>query len=260
MVSALFLFLSAAILPATFGSVPVLLWGGKNDVEYPSTSGLKKISTEEFSDLLTEVLPDKSHLNVVVFVQESLSPEDLGFKYADKKSAYPNLENELSRDIPVKYLPYVEKPLDGLNSLSEHGFQVSEFDEKKVIANENSRNLLILKLNDSDDVGDRMSLLRNHDSLIHDTCSKIKEMDKGAICMLTGLRSSWDKPKFIHSRHLLQATESSSELPPTAFKVTNWGLFYTNRPPVLEKVTTKEQFNVTFDHTIPTTGAIVRIC
>lgn len=256
MVSALFLILSAAILPATFASVPVLLWGGKNDVEYPSTSGLKKISTQEFANLLSEILADKSNRNVVVFVQESFSPEDLRFKDTDDKSAYPNLENELSGDIPVKYLPSVEKPMDGLNPFREHGFHVSEFDDNKVIASENSRNVMILRLNNSDNMGDRFSLLRNHDSLIHNTCSRIKEMDKGAICMLTGLRSSWDKPSFISSRHLLQAPEPTPQFPPTAFKVPNYLLFYSNQPPLLENNSTKKQYNVTFDASFPNTADV----
>lgn len=260
MISALFLFLSAAILQRTFGSVPVVIWGGGNDIEYPSSSGLNKISTDEFSDIMTKILAEKSPSNVVVFVQESLSSEDFGSKDANENSAYPNLENELSRDIPTKYFPYVDKPLDGLKSLSERGFQISESSAKSMNQTGNSKNLLILKLDESDNVGDRISLLRNHDNLIHNTCSMIKEMDKGAICILTGLRPSWVGPSLLRSsRHLLETTDSAASLPSTAFKVPKFGLFYTKQPPLLENIKDKTQYNVTFVNTVPATGAVVRI-
>lgn len=243
MVSVLFMLLVISVFQGIFGFVPVIIWGGKNGADHLSISPLKKISSEEFSDLLKTIL--KSQRNVVVFVQESLSPEDLVKKDANEKSAYSYLENELTRNVPIRYLPYVDEPLNALKPLGEHNFQVTEFNGNKKIFSKNSTNLFILKLEVTNSTEDRIAVLKNHDSLIHETCTKLMEIDDDALCVLTGMRSSWVKPNLLTSRHLLQSADSTEKL--NYFKVDKYGLLYTKQPPLLEDLKGGVHYNVTFD-------------
>ena len=71
------------------------------------------------------------------------------------------------------------------------------------------------------------------------------EIDDDALCVLTGMRSSWVKPNLLTSRHLLQSADSTAKL--NYFKVDKYGLLYTKQPPLLEDLKGGVHYNVTFD-------------
>lgn len=184
--------------------VPVFLWG---DIAKTSSKAnpLETLSAPEFTAVVKEELA--SDPLTVVFVDETLSVEDLSRKNDEGETAYGYLHSQLGNSI---YLPSVDGPLAALNKLADP----SNVDHVKLTENGLSAEISsdetkfwFINLKDAKEGESRDDLLSRHDNFMKDTVEKLRENHKKVVAVYTAHYPSWVVPE-THSRVRRQANSN----------------------------------------------------
>ncbi|XKL60423.1 hypothetical protein PGB90_007480 [Kerria lacca] len=215
-------------------NVPVLLWSTGSELSDFRVSALKKLSTAEFyENFLKKIISNDSSI-IALFVEESLSLEDLRWQDANGNGLYPLIQKQMEAHNFNKFIPYVNNPVKVLQSLTEDNFKVSSFDSKHL--SNASRTVFLIELNDVKDDEDRPELLRRHDQVIYETCELIEKSYGKTICILTSDHESWIEPEYFtaFSRKLLQSDEDNKNTPQmNVYYLKDFAMVYTKTPPEL---------------------------
>lgn len=184
--------------------VPVFLWGNLDQTSRKSNP-LSTVSAEEFDGILNQALNDDPF--TVIFIEETLSVEDLSRKNADGDTSYPYLRDNIANS---RYLPAVEHPLRVLNNhadpekvnhvkLTENGLSAEIEPE--------SGNFLFINLKDAKENEARSDLLHRHNDFMKDMFSKLQGRYEKVLAVYTAHYPSWTIPE-AHSRVRRQAVNN----------------------------------------------------
>ncbi|XP_038220975.1 V-type proton ATPase subunit S1 [Zerene cesonia] len=203
-----FLVLSVASSFASV-SVPVFLWG---DLAKPSikSNPLSEVSELEFEDVL------KSQLNndpfTVVFIDETLSVEDLSRKNSEGETPFPYLHANIGDAV---YLPSVKNALDVLNKFSDS----NKADHVTLTENglsaeieKDSGKFLFITLKDAREGESRADMLRRHNDFMEEMFTKLQKNYDNVVSVYTGRFPSWTVPE-AHSRVRRQAAPATYQNP-----------------------------------------------
>uniref|UniRef100_V5GYH4 V-type proton ATPase n=1 Tax=Anoplophora glabripennis TaxID=217634 RepID=V5GYH4_ANOGL len=201
--------------------VPVFMWStSKTNEKVPA---LHKISQDSFKDDVLEHL--KENPFVIVFAEQTLSPEDFAQHDQSGATVFPYLEKH-KRNSKVSYLPYVQNPIKALKHLGEEVAEVSISDLKENF-DFPATNILIVNLNDAKDDEHRLEMLKRHDSTIISIYNKIAKKYDNVLALYTAHHTSWVAPEDVISsrkiRSLLATTENG-----TYYKSNYSILYYTD--------------------------------
>ncbi|KAK9877238.1 hypothetical protein WA026_016982 [Henosepilachna vigintioctopunctata] len=185
--------------------VPVFMWETQNSVQ-PSPA-LQRINEKDFNEIVSEKLKTKPL--VVVFAEETLSPEDFAQHNENGKTSFKAL-HKLLESSNVDYKPYVQNPIGAVKQL-EKG--VTEVSIASLLRNFNvpKDEVLIVDLNDAKDDEDRQDMLRRHDTAISQVFEKLLTNTDNILAIYTAHHPSWVTPEEVKHRNirsLLQENEA----------------------------------------------------
>ncbi|KAG6459172.1 V-type proton ATPase subunit S1-like [Manduca sexta] len=169
-------------------TVPVYLWG--NPLESSSKSNPLAVTTaQEFRGILKNELVDDPFL--LVFIEESLSPEDFSRKNEKGESSFPFLQSFLSNSL---YLPSVDDAYRVLNEANDKALRVrlSENGLTADIEDENNKVVFIV-LSDAKDGESRYDMLRRHNDFMEEQFSKFE--GNNVIGLYTARKPAWIIPE-----------------------------------------------------------------
>ena len=230
-VSSFFLFVATV---RCSNEVPVLVWGsGLHDVNF-HVSPFRKLSASEFhKDFLSELVSNEPSA-VVLFVEETLSPEDLSSQDADERNAYPLVQEMVGSGGSVKYLPYVSNPLKALEMLNYEKYNLSLQGTPAV--SKSAKALFVVKLKDSGDDEGRLKSLQRHDKVIHKLCTNIQKKYEKSVCILTAEQPSWIEYEQTHAaRKLLQTPDPTGDKKDSlnVYFKEDVGMVFSRYPPIV---------------------------
>lgn len=181
--------------------IPVYLWG---DLAEPGlkTSPLAFVRGEEFDEVLEKEL--RNEPLTVVFIEETLSVEDMSRKNSDGETSYPYLHANIGNAL---YLAGVENPVRQLNKLADP----KKVDHVKLTENglsaeiePDSGKFLFINLKDAKEGETRAELLRRHNDFMEKMFTKLQERYDAVVAVYTAHYPSWTVPE-THSRVRRQA-------------------------------------------------------
>lgn len=186
--------------------VPVYMWGTHSTSE--PVPALHKISQSTFKDDITEKL--KSNPTIVIFAEQSLSPEDFGQRDRSGNIAFPNL-SKVRKTSKATYLSYVQNPIKSVRHASEDVSDISierlkenfEIPESKIV---------IIELNDAKENEQRFDMLKRHDAFIASVYDQILKKHENVLALYTAHHASWIGSSEVHARRSrsLLATDPTS--------------------------------------------------
>ncbi|KAJ8977105.1 hypothetical protein NQ317_008451 [Molorchus minor] len=223
--------------------VPVYMWStSKANEKVPA---LHKISQDSFKDDLLERL--KENPFVIVFAEQTLSPEDFAQRDQSGGIVFPNL-SKLKKSSKVTYLPYVQNPLRALKHLDEEVTELSIGSLKESLEIPET-NILIIDLNDAKDDEHRLDMLKRHDADISSIYAEILKKHDNVLVLYTGRHTSWVAPEgVVNSRKIRSLLAINSR---TYFNTTYALIYYTNITVTPDKSvsTNKTVLDLTFTDT-----------
>ncbi|XP_064488106.1 V-type proton ATPase subunit S1-like [Ornithodoros turicata] len=188
--------------------VPAFLWGHRGEQSsFPAVSAFQKISHGDFTEKFVRNVLSSKDTVLAVFIQDSLSVEDLqpdgpSFKYL--KLAFKNN--------PVLMLPAVENPVDAISSLKGvKTVQVSVRDpasaKEKLQDHNEHTNVILLELPSTQLSPNRDDALKNIDDIIESSMQQLTAGGRNVVGLYTGRRPSFggEESGVRTRRHLLQA-------------------------------------------------------
>lgn len=174
------------------------------------SSPLEWTPTEEFADIIKGVFPPESLK--VVFIENTLSPEDISRKNQDGESPFPYLAAN-AKSSALSYLPAVDSPLQAIDENADPTkvvYTTSTHNELSAELESLHAKYLFINLNDAIDGESRTAMLRRHNDFIEKTMGKLKENHKSVVGVLTAVNPSWVITES-HSRMRRQAASNESE-------------------------------------------------
>ncbi|CAG9855197.1 unnamed protein product [Phyllotreta striolata] len=187
--------------------VPCFIWSNKRTGD--KVPALNKISQDVFKEGMERHLKDDSIDLIVVYAEETLSPEDFAQR-DDAGVAFPNLA-KISKTTKASYLPNVQRPIEALDHLDATVTQVS-VDKLDKGLDISETDVLIVNLIDAEDDENRIDMLRRHDSKIASSYEEFSRSGKNILCIYTSRHSSWLASEAVESRQkrsLLQVEENA---------------------------------------------------
>lgn len=191
--------------PCTSELVPVYIWGSQRVVE-PSPA-LHRLSQSSFQDEIVNNLKDIPR--IVVFAEQSLSPEDLGHRDSSGNVAFPNL-SKVYETSKVTYLMHVQNPLKALENSFDDVEEISVAKLEDEGYSIPDAQLVIINLNDATDDERRSDMLKRHDELISQLISSLKEKDENILAIYTAHHASWTGPSLSHLRKIRALTTDTN--------------------------------------------------
>ncbi|KAJ8934853.1 hypothetical protein NQ314_013124 [Rhamnusium bicolor] len=186
--------------------VPVYMWStSKANEKVPA---LHKISQDSFKDDVLERLKEDPF--VIVFAEQTLSPEDFAQHDQSGGIAFPNL-SKLKKASKISYLPYVQNPVKALKHLDEDVIELSiaSLRQKLVIP---KTNILIVDLNDAKDDEHRLDMLKRHDADIKLIYEEILKKHDNVLALYTAHHTSWVAPEDIVSSRKIRSLLAIQQL------------------------------------------------
>ncbi|KAJ8923763.1 hypothetical protein NQ315_010345 [Exocentrus adspersus] len=198
--------------------VPVFMWSSNKVNE--KVPALHKISQDSFKDDVLEHL--KENPFVIVFAEQTLSPED--FAQRDQKGAtlFPNLEKH-KKNSKVSYLPYVQNPIKALKHLGEEVTEISVSDVTESLQFPLT-NILIVDLNDARDDEHRFDMLKRHDAAVISIYKEIAKKHNNILVLYTAHHTSWVAPEDVVSSRKIRSLLAVNER--SVFVKNNYSLIY----------------------------------
>ncbi|KAL1137889.1 hypothetical protein AAG570_009585, partial [Ranatra chinensis] len=186
----------------------------------PPVPALGELDTDEFTSRLVRKVHTPRPL-VVVFLEESLSVEDLAWR-----GAFPQLRNITAMSYQSEFIPSVEDPVMSIKDMAEsqgYTWKVYKGGETPSLA---PGNLLEVHLSEPLTSEDRPRMLLRHDSDIANIYSKLVAGSNQLIAIFTGKQSSWVEAE----GEAVNSTSSGQEF---VFNSENMALLYSSKYPVL---------------------------
>lgn len=184
-----------SIVSCSASYVPVYIWGDL--AKYPgSLDSLSQLSSSEFRQVLKQELSDDTV--TVVFVEDTLSVEDLSLKNSDGESIFPYLHSTVGDAI---YLSSVKNTLKAIDQLADP----SETDHIKLTENGLSEDIssnsdgkgrfVVIRLVDAREGESRAEMLERHDQFIQETFTKMQKENDQVVAVYTAEYPSFTIPK-----------------------------------------------------------------
>lgn len=190
--------------------VPVFMWG---NIQYSeSVSPLKKINQELFADILENQLEKESPL--VIFVEQTLSPEDFNSEDEEGKSIFPTLA--ALKSTTVNYLSCVKNPIVSITSMKERNSVKSSVNNilngsVKIHAGD----ILLVDMNDANEDEDRVDMLHRHDRNMALIYEYLMKDHKDIVMVYTAYRPSWIISEEVRShRHIRDVSKANDTAEP----------------------------------------------
>lgn len=175
--------------------VPVYTWDKSSVNEYEPA--LHKISQDSFKEIISKyITPDNPF--IVVFAEQTLSPEDFAQRDQSGNIAFPQIAN-LKESTNFNYKPYVQNPVKALKHLREDYVEIS-IDKLKEQKHIPKTNLLIVDLNDARDDEHRIDMLRRHDKDIVTIYNELTTKFDKVLALYTSRHSSWVASEDVSNR------------------------------------------------------------
>lgn len=202
----LVLALLATSVASTYGKVqvPVFLWG--DFAASIASNPLSSVTEDDFGVILQKGL--KNEPFTVIFIDETLSVEDLSLKDDEGETIFPYLHANIGKAV---YLPSVENSLEVLDRMAD----TKKVDRVKVdgkglsaeILRQNVQTLVI-SLEDALEGESRADLLRRHNDFMQETLTKLKEEYGNVVAIYTAKNPSWTvSESHLRYRRQAQGTE-----------------------------------------------------
>lgn len=183
-------------------SVPVLIWSNDRSFDLPHPLAGHTISVDDFNQRYVSPLLAHSRMNIVLFIQDKLSVDDISVNAnvygdnADHSGNYNQLKSLMS-SMSVAQLPSVESPSQSLARLQEHfsADSVSLLSAPYHIADlsldNNSNNLVIVQLPETGATGTAYSQsLSAIDEIVGSVTSYMKSLPSRFVALYTATSSS----------------------------------------------------------------------
>ena len=196
--------------------VPVFMWG---NIRYNElVSPLKKINQESFTNIFENELDKKSPL--VVFLEQSLSPEDFLLQDSNGNSIFSTLA-PLKQSTSVNYWSCVKNPITSITSLKERNVIKTSVNS---VLNESFKltpgDILVVDLNDANEEEDRIDMLQRHDLNMASIYSYLLKDHKDLVLLFTAYRPSWIISEEVRSHRKIRETNKADEpTPPVEYVV-----------------------------------------
>lgn len=220
--------------------VPVYMWGTHSTSD--PIPALNKISQSSFKDDISKKL--RNNPKLIIFAEESLSPEDFGQRDRSGNIAYPNL-SKVRKTSKATYLSYVQNPIKATKHASE---DVSEISIERL--NENfeipESRVLIINLNDATENERRFDMLKRHDEFIVSAYDKILKKYDNVLALYTAHHASWIGSGEVHSRKSRALLADEAESKPNQLFQNNTMYFYTSADANVTDGTTVTSVPVTY--------------
>ncbi|KAK5639444.1 hypothetical protein RI129_011936 [Pyrocoelia pectoralis] len=186
--------------------VPVFMWGNIRYSE--SVSPLKKINQQPFTDILENQLDKESPL--VIFVEQTLSPEDFNSEDEEGKSIFPTLA-ALKESTTINYLSCVKNPITSITSMKERNSIKSSVTN---ILNGSIKiragDILLVDMNDADEDEDRVDMLHRHDRNMALVYEYLMKDHKDIVMIYSAHRPSWIISEEVRShRHIRDVSKAN---------------------------------------------------
>lgn len=192
--------------------VPVLMWGsavvggGARPLQHTSGEQWERAAATETA----------GHDLTVVFVEETLSAEDLSGRDAEGRVAFPQVRTRIDSGRLV-HLPAVPSPLTALRHLAhpDHLNRVRLTDEGlSADIHSATGKFLFIELEDAKEGEDRFRMLARHDAFMNQMFDKLLEKHPSVLAIYTAHYPSWEIPtervRRETSRHLMEVDEPST--------------------------------------------------
>ncbi|XP_060516168.1 V-type proton ATPase subunit S1 [Cylas formicarius] len=190
--------------------VPVYIWGTSRTIEHQPA--LHKVSQNSFKDDILDRL--KSNPILVVFTEQTLSPEDFSQRDESGFTTYPRLL-KLRKTYKASYFPYVQNPIKALDNLVGNPTLISA-DQITEGWNVPDSQIIIIELNDASENEQRHEMLKRHDSLIASVYEKVLNKYGNVLAIYTAHRTSW-----VGSEEIVQSRRTRSLLASDLNSTTN---------------------------------------
>ncbi|KAL3285819.1 hypothetical protein HHI36_000341, partial [Cryptolaemus montrouzieri] len=165
---------------------------------------LQIISQDSFEMILTKKSEEKPI--IIVFLEETLSPEDFSLRSDDGSTVFPTLSTFVDL-FKVSYLPYAENPVESIQKIPKSFRNIDEmavFRNSSLYLNE----VIIFSLNDSRNNETRKDMFSRHDCTIFRLHSLLLQLQENILAIYTArheMRSSVQHLSYHRSKKLLQA-------------------------------------------------------
>lgn len=180
---------------------------------YSPLPALGRINEFFFRDIILDKYNKQK--NIVVFLEENLSPEDFSTFDSAGQNVFYSLSH-LKSHAQVNYYPFVETPLKALQNLP--GVEVRKVEVTADGLPEDFKiergQVIIINFNDAKENEDRSQMLQRHDSCINSIYKAILAQNENVIAIFTAKHSSWLVPSELDNnslgrkaRNLMQAVE-----------------------------------------------------
>lgn len=223
--------------------VPVYMWGTHTTTE--PVPALHKISQSSFKEDILKKL--KSSPKIIVFAEESLSPEDFGQRDRLGNIAYPNL-SKVRKNSKTTYLSYVQNPIKATRHVSE---DVSEISIERLKENFEipESSVVIINLNDARENEQRFDMLKRHDEFVTSAYEKILNKYENVLALYTAYHASWIGSSEVHSRKSRSLLEAEEDERPNQ-KFANYTIyFYTSEDAIVITDTGSEAVSLSYEAT-----------
>lgn len=187
--------------------VPVLLWA-QDDIGGAGAKPLLHTTAEEWEHLARK--QTKAHALIVVFVEETLSPEDLSAKDDQGRTAFEGLRAR-SRKGSLLHMSSVPSAVSTLKEVAdpEQVNRVRLTDEGlSADVHSATGKFLFIELDDAKEGEDRFRMLARHDAFINQMFDKLSDKHPSVLAVYTARYPSWEIPtervRREVGRHLLQ--------------------------------------------------------
>lgn len=187
--------------------VPVLLWA-QDDVGSVGAKPLLHTTVDEWEHLARK--ETKAHGLTVVFVEETLSPEDLSAKDDQGRTAFEGLRAR-SRRGSLLHMPSVPSAVSTLKEVAdpEQVNRVKLTDEGlSADVHSATGKFLFIELDDAKEGEDRFHMLARHDAFVNQMFDKLLDKHPSVLAVYTARYPSWEIPseraRREVGRHLLQ--------------------------------------------------------
>lgn len=207
--AALLLCAGGAEASRSYDRVPVMMWGSSS-LENRWGAPLRQVTEGEFASLLSDQI--SPHTFTVIFIEETLSVEDLSRKDADGATPFVNLRNKV-KDDSFSYVPAVPMALDALERFAEPDrIDRIEMTDEGLSADivPGAGKFLFISLKDARVGEDRFKMLYRHDRFMKEMFDKLSKKHRSLLAVYTARDPSWEnfpEQQTRFRRHLLADTD-----------------------------------------------------
>ncbi|KAF5284852.1 hypothetical protein FQR65_LT13404 [Abscondita terminalis] len=202
-----FIYLISLVNFSSTECIPVYMWG---NIQYNEPiSPLQVTDQESFLNFLENKLDKKNP--IVVFAEQSLSPEDFLLRNEKDESVFSTLP-PLQDSSTVNYWPCVKNPVDALDKLKDRNVVKTTLNTilSKSIKLEPA-DLMVIDLNDAEENEGRIDMLQRHDDSFNKIYKHLQKSHGGVTMLFTAHQPSWITVNEIRSHRRIRDTSKAED-------------------------------------------------